>query len=100
MKYPKIAEYGQVKANGWPCSQESILDSVVRTEWHRSPTVNLVQRKAGYSIAGSAMRWDTDSFGTIWESDGSRYGSWFKTESEARAAFAKHVDKANNPKED
>lgn len=90
--YPKIAEYGQVRANNWPLSSEADLSTVYRPDWRT--TVRLVARKAGYSCAGSAMRWDGDSFGTIWESNGCRYGSWFKTEQEARDAFAKHETKA------
>ena len=70
-----LAEYGTVSRDDF--SQEHVLDT--RLCWQNNRKVRLVARVAGWSIAGSCLRWDNGAFGVLWEVDGSRYGSWYKS---------------------
>lgn len=48
----------------------------------------LIHKTAGYECAGSCARLTSESWGAIAQSeDGTTYGQWYKTESEAREHF-------------
>jgi hypothetical protein len=91
MTYPRIAEYKEVRVNNWPCVSYTALAEYHDPRPSVRAMVQLKARTAGYAIAGSMMRWDSDAFGVIWEDSrqGTTHGQWFKTENEARAHFDK-----------
>lgn len=91
MKYPRIAEYRDVRANSWPTASYTMLAEYQDNRPSVRSMVQLKARTAGYALAGSMMRLDGDAFGVIWEDryHGTTHGQWFKTEAEARARFDK-----------
>jgi len=86
--YPYVVEYGQVEKNGWPRSKVNVLATCDTKTTHGLPTTRkLVHRTEGYSVAGSAMRFDKEAWGSLFDQNGTTGGKWFKTEAEARKDF-------------
>lgn len=81
---PFTAEYGTVAAGNFGKrtihgTKPGISGSIVTLE----------HKTAGYYPAGSCMRLDGEAWGRMWTlKDGTQGGRWYKTEEEARAAFA------------
>jgi len=78
--YPDIAEYGQVRANGWPVSSYEVLAQNAKGG-------RLVKIGRGYEIAGSAMRWCDGSFAYHIDINGTRHGQRFRSLELAQERF-------------
>ena len=78
-----LAEYSEINDDD-PRPIETVLDTKIG--WTRIE-VRLVARTAGWTIAGSAMRWDNGCYAVFYELDGARHGARYRTLEEAVAHF-------------
>lgn len=79
-----VCEYGRI-----PPGESMVTRTVVAQKIHRRRLKRLEARTAGWTIAGSCLRWDNGRWAVVWdESDGTRHGRSWRTEVEAR----KHWD--------
>lgn len=86
-----LAECGQLTANDRRAKKHT-LDT--KTGWGRA-TVKLIAATAGFTVAGSMMRWDNGYFGVVWEdSNGSTHGRHYRTFEEAINHFNRIPEKA------
>ena len=85
--YPKTAEYGQVRKNGWPVASFVTLDAKRGTKFPgREYRFNEIG--AGYEIAGSAMRWTDHVYSASVMIDGARHGRRFRYYDKARDDYS------------